>query len=205
MSFIIKNKFLIIFTAAVFLAAIAGRLVFHAPNFTPMGAFALFVGAYLTTKNKWLLLLPVGAMAISDLFIGLYDWRLLAVVYASFLAYGIFGMLAGKQKNPGTIFLATIAGSLIFYLATNAAVWAFSPWYSHDLQGLLLSYTLALPFFRATLLGDLLFSAVFFGAYELALHIDILRNSSILQSRTAPFLSDKEKTLGRKESSRFPA
>ncbi|MDO8654927.1 MAG: hypothetical protein Q7R48_00635, partial [bacterium] len=145
------------------------------PNFTPMGAFALFVGVYLATKNRWLLLLPIGAMAISDLLIGSYDWKLMAVVYASFLAYGILGMLAGKRKNPRTLFLVTIAGSLIFYLTTNAAVWAFSPWYPHDIQGLLLSYALALPFFRATLFGDILFSAIFFGAYEFMLGYDHLR------------------------------
>lgn len=166
-----SNRFLILFTAATLVLSIGGRLVLHAPNFTPMGAFALFVGAYLAAKNKWLLLLPMGAMAISDILIGSYDWKLMAVVYASFLLYGILGMLAGKRKHPGTVFLATVAGSLIFYLATNAAVWAFSPWYSHNIQGLLLSYTLALPFFRATLLGDILFSAVFFGAYEFCLGV----------------------------------
>lgn len=169
MSSVIKHRFLILFVAVALILSIGGRLVFHTPNFTPMGAFALFAGAYLATKNKWLLLLPVGAMAVSDLFIGSYDWRLMTVVYASFLAYGILGILAGKQKNPGGIFLATVAGSFIFYLTTNAAVWILSPWYSHDLQGLLLSYTLALPFFRATLIGDLLFSTIFFGAYELML------------------------------------
>ena len=161
-----NNRFLILFVAAALALSIGGRLVSHAPNFTPMGAFALFVGVYLATKNKWLLLLPVGAMAVSDILVGSYDWKLMAVVYASFLVYGILGMLAGKQKNPGTIFLATIAGSLFFYLVTNAAVWVLSPWYPHDIQGLLLSYALALPFFRATLFGDILFSAIFFGAYE---------------------------------------
>ncbi len=161
-----NNRFLILFVIAALALSIGGRLVSHAPNFTPMGAFALFVGVYLATKNKWLLLLPAGAMAISDFFIGLYDWKLMAVVYASFLTYGMLGMLAGKRKSPGGIFLATIAGSLFFYLATNAAVWIFSPLYPHNIQGLLLSYTLALPFFRATLFGDILFTAVFFGAYE---------------------------------------
>lgn len=163
-----NNRFLILFVAAALALSIGGRLVLHAPNFTPMGAFALFVGVYLATKSKWLLLLPVGAMAVSDILVGSYDWKLMAVVYASFLAYGILGMLAGKRKNPGALFLATITGSLIFYLATNAAVWMFSPWYSHDVQGLLLSYTLALPFFKMTILGDVFYVAVFVGGYEAA-------------------------------------
>ena len=51
-------------------------------------------------------------------------------------------------------------------MVTNYAVWQFSPWYEKSLAGLLESYTLALPFFRNTLLGDLFYSAVLFGAYE---------------------------------------
>ncbi|MBI2452943.1 MAG: hypothetical protein HYV55_01825 [Parcubacteria group bacterium] len=175
------KTFLVLFIAAALLFSIGGRLLSHAPNFTPMGAFALFAGAYLAQKSRWLLLLPLGAMAVSDLFIGLYDWKLMAVVYASFLVYGILGMIVGKQKRPEKIFLAAVTGSLVFYLVTNAAVWIFSPWYPHNLQGLLLSYTLALPFFKMTLLGDVFYAAVFFGGYEAAVFIGniIARKRSI--------------------------
>ena len=175
------KRSLVFFIAAALMLSIGARLLSHAPNFTPMGAFALFVGAYLGYKSKWLLFLPFGAMAVSDLFIGLYDWKLMAVVYASFLVYGILGMIAGKQKQPGKIFLATVTGSLVFYLTTNAAVWIFSPWYPHNLQGLLLSYTLALPFFKMTMLGDAFYAAVFFGGYEAAVFIGniIMRKRSI--------------------------
>jgi hypothetical protein len=195
MSVIVKNKLLIAFTAAIFLVAIAGRLVFHAPNATPMGAFALFVGAYLGSKNKWLLFLPLAAMAISDLFVGSYDWKLMAVVYASFLVYGVVGMLAAKRKNPGTLFLATIAGSLLFYLVTNAAVWILSPWYTHNLQGLLLSYTLALPFFRATLFGDIVFTAIFIGGYEFFLGVYERRFFWLSYAKNRKRLAHQEKLV----------
>ena len=175
------KRSLVFFIAAALMLSIGARLLSPAPNFIPMGAFALFVGASLGYKSKWLLFLPFGAMAVSDLFIGLYDWKLMAVVYASFLVYGILGMIAGKQKQPGKIFLATVTGSLVFYLTTNAAVWIFSPWYPHNLQGLLLSYTLALPFFKMTLLGDVFYAAVFFGGYEALTFIGniIMRKRSI--------------------------
>ena len=175
------KTFLVLFIAGALVLSVGGRLLSHAPNFTPMGAFALFAGAYLAQKSRWMLFLPLGAMAVSDLFIGLYDWKLMAVVYASFLVYGILGMAAGKQKQPGKIFLAALTGSLVFYLATNAAVWIFSPWYPHDFQGFLLSYTLALPFFKMTLLGDVFYAAVFFGGYEAAVSIgnSIARKRSI--------------------------
>ena len=44
------------------------RVVPHAPNFAPIGAMALFGGAYL--GRKWAIALPLVAMFLSDLFIG---------------------------------------------------------------------------------------------------------------------------------------
>lgn len=162
------NKFFLWFTIAAALASIAVRLLPHLPNFAPVGALALFAGVYVARKSKWALLVPLGVMFVSDLFIGFYDLKLMFVVYGSFLFYGFFGFLIRNTKHVGTLALATLAGSSFFYLTTNFAVWAFSSWYPHTLSGLLLSYTLALPFFKYTLLGDLFFTSVLFGVYELA-------------------------------------
>ncbi|MDP4007272.1 MAG: hypothetical protein Q8P55_01610 [bacterium] len=159
------------FFLVAMLLALAGRLIPHAPNFTPVGALALFAGMYFARKTKWALALPLAVMFLADLAIGFYDTKLMFVVYGSFLFYGIFGLLIKDKKNIGTITLATLAGSFLFYLTTNFAVWAFSPWYSHTIEGLMLSYTMALPFLKYTLLGDLFFVGVFVGAYELALRL----------------------------------
>ena len=148
--------------------SIGVRLMPHAPNFTPVGALALFAGVYLARTHTLALLLPLLVMFVSDLAIGFYDPKLMTVVYGSFLGYGVIGMLVVKQKSAQTVLLGSIGGAIFFYLATNFAVWAFSPFYTHNIQGLLLSYEMALPFFRFTLLGDVFFSAFFFGAYEFA-------------------------------------
>lgn len=161
------NKFLFLFLLLAIGVAVAGRFLPHLPNFTPIGALALFVGVYLAGKSKWALMLPLGVMFLSDLFIGFYDFKLMAVVYGSFLFYVFSGFLVRNTKNVGIIALATLAGSFLFYLTTNFAVWAFSSWYPHTISGLFFSYTLALPFFKYTLLGDLFFTGIFFGAYEL--------------------------------------
>jgi hypothetical protein len=177
-----ENYFLLtIFIVLAGALAMGVRLLPHAPNFTPMGALALFVGAYLARTHKAALLIPVLLMFLSDLFIGFYDLRLMAVVYASFLVYGIIGMFVIKQKSAPTVLLGSIGGALFFYLATNFAVWAFSPFYTHNIQGLLLSYEMALPFFRFTLLGDLFFTGVFFGSYEFVIHF--LRQRELKLSR----------------------
>ena len=72
------------------------------------------------------------------------------------------------NKNVLSIALGTLGGSIIFFLTTNFAVWLFSDWYAENLSGLIMSYTLALPFFRNSLMGDIFYTAVFFGLYELA-------------------------------------
>jgi hypothetical protein len=55
-----------------------------------------------------------------------------------------------------------LASSVAFYLSSNFAVWAFGTMYPKTLAGLVTSYTLAIPFFRPSLIGDLLFTAALF-------------------------------------------
>ncbi len=147
------------------LAAVILRLLPHAPNFAPIAAMALFGGTYL--NKKFALLVPLVAMIISDFFIGFYDLKLEFAVWGSFLLIGIIGLWLKKHKNIPNIIGATLFGSALFFIITNFAVWAFSPWYSHNFTGLLQCYVKALPFFRNTLLGDLFYVGVMFGIYEL--------------------------------------
>ncbi|MFA4818191.1 MAG: DUF6580 family putative transport protein, partial [Parcubacteria group bacterium] len=69
------------------------------------------------------------------------------------------------------------ASSITFFLVTNFAVWAFFDWYPHTWAGLITNFTLALPFFRNTLLGDVFYTGVLFGAYELALYLAARRSA----------------------------
>lgn len=159
-----KNKS-IYFALGFLVFSVFMRLTPHLPNMAPIGALALFSGVYL--KKRYSFLMPVLALLASDLFIGFYDLRLMAVVYGSFVIAALFGWLVRKDRNVLNITLGTLGGSIVFFLATNFAVWLFSDWYAHNLSGLLMSYTLALPFFRNSLIGDVFYTGVFFGIYEL--------------------------------------
>ena len=139
------------------------RVLPHLPNVAPIAALALFAGTYLPKRWGWAV--PLLVMFTSDLFVGFYDVRLMAVVYASFLIPFFIGWLLRKDKNSLSIFAGSLSGSVIFFLTTNFAVWALSNWYPHTLSGLLWSYTAGLPFFRNSLVGDLLYTGLFFGAY----------------------------------------
>jgi len=161
------------------------RLLPHMPNFAPIGALALFTGLY-TTRKSWLFI-PLVIMFISDIFIGFYDWKIMLVVYLSFLAYAVIGRIIKNNKSVFTVIGGTFAGALLFYLVTNFAVWAFSGMYPHTLQGLTLCYEMALLFFRNSLVGDLFYAGAFIGAYELVLKIQpifLYKTKSILYARS---------------------
>ena len=170
-------------------AVVLTRLLPHPPNFTPVGALALFAGMYITQKTKWGLLVPLVVLFTTDIFIGTYEWKLMAVVYLSFLAYVGIGALVAKKKHIATVLAGTLGGATLFYLTTNFAVWALnSAAYEPTLAGLMASYTMALPFFKFTLLGDVFFVAVFIGSYELAVRY-VFKESFAKKKEVVPVLS----------------
>lgn len=157
----------ILIAIAIIALAAASRLVKHPFNFTPMAAMAIFAGCYL--RKKWGIVLPLGAMLVSDYFIGFYDWQVMVSVYLSMALAFAIGWVLYRHKKWYNVIFAALGSSVIFFVITNFAVWAFFDWYPHTWQGLVADYTLALPFFRNTLAGDLFYSGVLFGVYELAL------------------------------------
>ena len=148
---------------------IAARFMPHPANFAPIGAIAIFAGMYL--PKKWAIILPVAAMLFSDLFIGFYAWQIMLSVYAGFIIMGLIGLWVRKNKKLSTVLGGTILGSVVFYLITNGAVWAFGSLYAHNPAGLLQSYIMAIPFFRNSLLGDLFYTGALAGAYEASLAV----------------------------------
>jgi hypothetical protein len=78
-----------------------------------------------------------------------------------------------KNKNIFNIFILSLFSSTFFFLVTNAAVWMFSPLYNSGFAGLLESLMAGVPFYKNMMMGDLIYTALFFGAYESvkALHL----------------------------------
>lgn len=155
--------------ALIIVLAAALRLVPHAPNFAPISAMALFGGAYM--GRPYAIALPLSAMVLSDIFIGFDGFASRASVYGSFIVIGLIGIWVKNHKTPTNIILAALASSVLFFIVTNFAVWAFGSLYPKNLSGLIEAYVLAIPFFRNTILGDLFYTGVFFGGYELALRL----------------------------------
>jgi hypothetical protein len=151
------------------LAAVSTRFLPHPPNFTAIGAMALFGGAYFS-KQSWAIAIPFVALFLSDLVLNYFVYHIDFSVY-SLCSYSAFGLVyfAGSKLlskvNAKNILLASICSSMIFFLITNAFSWQLDPMYSKDFTGLMSSYALGLPFFWNTLAGDLFYSAVLFGIY----------------------------------------
>jgi hypothetical protein len=141
---------------------VVARLLMHVPNVSPVAASALFAGMTLHRRSL-ALLVPLAAMLIGDAFVGFYDWRVMIVVYAAMLLPAVAGILASRYRPSRVVVPAVVACSLIFFATTNFAVWAFSGMYSPDTAGLMQCFTLALPFLKYTMAGDLFWAAVLFG------------------------------------------
>lgn len=158
-----KKSFLLI--VAIIALAAASRLMKHPPNFTPIAAISLFGGWYLA--KKYFVFIPLLAMFLSDIFIGFYDWRLTAVVYLSIAATFFIGYLLRKKMTWRRVLVGSLSGSIMFFITSNLAVWALYEWYPHTLAGLSSCFVMALPFFKNSLAGDIIYSIVLFGAYQL--------------------------------------
>lgn len=172
------NLILAVAIGLVILGASA-RLFPHPANFAPLGAIAIFGGLFL--PRKLAIVVPLSAMFLSDLLIGFYSWKIMLVVYASFALTAYASTYIRHRFS--SILGMTLAGSILFFLATNAAVWGFGTMYSHDFSGLMQSYTMALPFFRNSLVSDLLYTGILVGAYRFVT-LTIYKNSDILNYRT---------------------
>jgi len=87
-------------------------------------------------------------------------------VYGSFLLIGLLGMRLKSHRNFKNILFTTIFSSILFFVITNVGVWLMTDLYQKNVQGLLESFILAIPFFKNTIMGDLLFTSAFFAVFE---------------------------------------
>ena len=157
------KKSLVVLTLLVVLG-VASRLMPHIWNTTPVTAILLAASVYLGWRYSFAAMFAI--MLISDAFIGFYQWQIMVAVYGSFGLACLIGFLIQKHKTAGTVLLGTVGSSVLFFLITNWAVWQFGAMYVHSWAGLMNSYTMALPFFRNSFIGDLFYTTTFFGAIE---------------------------------------
>lgn len=161
--------------ALMIFAAALSRLLPHPYNFTPIGAMGLFGAAYF--NKRWLAFaVPFVAMWVSDLILSNvvyaqyyegFQWFGHFWVYVSFALIVLLGFGLLRKVKVANLLISSVLASLIFFLVTNLGVWLGSPIYPQNIVGLTACYTAGIPFFWNTLLGDLFYCGVLFGAFEL--------------------------------------
>jgi len=156
--------------------AIAFRLLSYKfqvlSNFTPVGAIALFGGAYFADKWKAYIVVLLG-LYISDVAINyLYTSKLILWSSSSFWVYLMFAIMVFvgtliKKVNVLNVFLASLAGVCIHWLVIDLP-FLYGDLYPHTLAGYGQSLINAIPFERNMVFGDIVFGALLFGGFELA-------------------------------------
>jgi len=167
---------LLIFSAVAY--RVTSGLLIHSgaswlSNFAPLAAIALCSAAYLPKKYKFAV--PLVTLFISDAVLNfrygapLLDPQILCR-YLALALVGWIGLLLQHRASLKTLLPASIVGSTIFYVITNAFSWLSDPGYAKNVAGLIQALTVGLPqysatpswmFFRNSLISDLLFTLLF--------------------------------------------
>ena len=142
----------------IFIALTASRFVPHPPNFTSLLALSFYVPALLGIRYLPVLLL---SFVITDFFIGFHSLALFTWGSIVFI-----GLLSQYFVKTLTLRISgALVGACLFYLITNFGVWSLGS-YGYTLNGLILCYTLAIPFFTYTLISTIIFSAAIEAFYK---------------------------------------
>ena len=159
--------------AGLVLAAAITRFVPHPPNFTPLGAMALFAGATLLDR-RLALLVPFAALLVSDFLIGQIQgtgfgfYSTQVFVYTAFAMITLMGRaLQQHRRSALRIGAMSLAASTLFFLVTNLGVWLASGMYPRTVAGLSSCFMQAIPFFGNTVAGDLVYATALFGGLAL--------------------------------------
>lgn len=149
-------------------------------NFSPLGAMALFGGAYFRPWWK-AILFPVTILLLGDLVISLWVFNgQYGVLYSGwYWIYGIFVLivLIGKWMlrniSVKTVLTASLVAALTHWLLADFTVWAgggtdlrtMQP-LSRGIDGLIQCYVQGFPFMRNFLAGTIVYSIILFGGFE---------------------------------------
>ena len=135
-----------------FISIIISRLLPHPPNFTSTIAVAFYLPALFGTK---FIIVALSAFIISDIILGLHS--------LVFFTWGSLFLIAYIAKYFQKFYFRIFGVSLsciIFFLVSNFGVWALSDLYIKNLEGLILCYTMAIPFLQSSLIGTIIFSTL---------------------------------------------
>lgn len=175
-----QNNTLVLSAALLVIAAAFTRLFPHAPNFTAIGAMAIFGGSVIDNK-KLAFLLPLGALLLSDVCLQLFTDTKGFYGATQFFVYAAFVIITGlatfmRKRSVAHITFAALWSGAIFFVISNFGVWASSNFYPKSFSGLAACYAAAIPFYKQeffgnfilnSIMGNIFYSTVLFAAYSI--------------------------------------
>ena len=140
------------FSLGIFLVLAASRFIPHPPNFTSLIALSFYIPVIFGIK-----FLPslIVAFAITDYFIGFHST--LIFTWGSVMIIGLISIYFKRTINYRIS--GALIGATLFFLITNFGVWSLGS-YGYTLNGLMMCYTLAIPFFGYSLISTIIFSTI---------------------------------------------
>lgn len=142
-------------------------------NFTPIGAMALFGGAYFSNKVK-AYGIPLLTLLASDMLLNFMYYQKVVVFYeGAFWVYLSFALMvfAGtflKKINVSNVLLASVAAVFIHWLVADLGTVLAGTMYPKTFNGYMAALIAAIPFERNLLVSNILYGALMFGGFELA-------------------------------------
>lgn len=141
------------------------HLLPHPFGVSPIGALALYSGAFAPKRSAWLI--PLLPLTLAGVIGGFYDLSVLLFVFAGFAASTFAGRWFLRSKRSRTRFTAAIAsGAGLFFLFSNFGMW-FAGYFPPTAAGLLECYVRGLPYLGQAMLADAAYCFVLFGVHRL--------------------------------------
>lgn len=168
-----QNNALLISAGLLIIAAAFTRLFPHYPNFTAIGAIAVFAGSVIKDK-KLVFLLPLGALLLSDICLQLFTSTKGFYGTSQYFVYAAFVIITAlatlmQKRSVANIALAAVWSGAIFFIISNLGVWLSSDFYPKTLSGLGACYWAAIPFYKNELFGNFILNSVLGNVFYSAL------------------------------------
>jgi hypothetical protein len=185
-----QNNTLTLSAGLLIIAAAFTRLFPHYPNFTAIGAIAIFGGSVIKDR-KLAFLLPLGALFLSDVCLQLFTSTKGFYGISQFFVYAAFLIITAlatlmQKRSVANIALAAVWSGAIFFILSNFGVWLSSNFYPKTLAGLGACFWAGIPFYKNeffgnfvlnSLIGNAFYSAILFGTYAVMERKSIMEKS----------------------------
>lgn len=152
-----SQRFHFLGAGLLIVGGVLGRIyLLDYPNVETLTVTALLAGALL--GGGYAIVVPLLMVSISDMYIG--NDPIMIFTWSAWAMIGGLGWLLRRHKRNFWLGVKLtgfgLAAGVVFYLWTNLGVWLMFNMYPQNWEGLLTCYIMAIPFFKANIISNLI-------------------------------------------------